>query len=195
MTVAGFITGQRPERRVPHSVACRAPGVSESWFCKWRRRPGQPTKREVRRAALAERTARFFNAPERTYGSPRITLDLWAEGWQVSQNTVAEITAGLGLQGRKPPRRRKNLTRQGNHTARRLLYATDAQLALGHIDAAAHSVQQAVSLTGGLPVGPRLSIPTAIRTPQNRARHRALVVVPDHVREWLKLSLRQPEIR
>ncbi|MET8413917.1 DDE-type integrase/transposase/recombinase, partial [Streptomyces sp. NPDC005195] len=46
-------------------------------------------------------------------GSPRITLDLWEEGWQVSENTVAEIMAELGLQGRKPPRRRRSLTRPG----------------------------------------------------------------------------------
>ena len=51
-----------------------------------------------------------------TYGSPRITLDLWTEGWQVSVNTVAEIMAELGLQGRKPPRRR-SLTRQGKRKA------------------------------------------------------------------------------
>ncbi|WP_443079520.1 IS3 family transposase [Streptomyces sp. NBC_01717] len=55
----------------------------------------------------------FFRESGDTYGSPRITLDLWAEGWQVSMNTVAEIMADLGSQGRKPPRRRRSLTRQG----------------------------------------------------------------------------------
>ncbi|WP_420706302.1 IS3 family transposase [Streptomyces sp. NRRL S-475] len=59
----------------------------------------------------------FFRASGETYGSPRITLDLWEEGWQVSVNTVAEIMAELGLQGRKPPRRRKSLTRQGKRRA------------------------------------------------------------------------------
>jgi hypothetical protein len=85
--------------------------VSESWFYNWRRRPLEPTRREVRRAALAERITHFFNASGRDYDSPRITLDLWAEGWQVSQNTVAQIMAELGLQGRR--RRRRNLTRGG----------------------------------------------------------------------------------
>ncbi|MGW1530431.1 hypothetical protein [Streptomyces sp. NPDC002159] len=33
---------------------------------------------------MTERITHFFNASGRTYGSPRITLDLWAEGWQVS---------------------------------------------------------------------------------------------------------------
>ncbi|MEU8548899.1 hypothetical protein AB0C81_18225 [Streptomyces roseoverticillatus] len=39
------------------------------------------------------------------------------------------------------------------YTARRLLYVVDAQLALGELDAAAHSVQRAVALTGILPPG------------------------------------------
>ncbi|MFF3404557.1 IS3 family transposase [Streptomyces sp. NPDC002659] len=61
----------------------------------------------------------LFSASGRTYGSPRITLDLRAEEWQVSVNTVAQIMAELGLQGRKPPHRRKNLTRPGKRKAAR----------------------------------------------------------------------------
>ncbi|MDI3390627.1 IS3 family transposase [Streptomyces sp. B-S-A8] len=91
--------------------------MSEAWFYKWRRRPERATQREVRRAELEERIRDFFDRSGRTYGSPRITLDLWEEGWQVSQNTVAEIMAELGLQGRKPPRRRRSLTRQGTRKA------------------------------------------------------------------------------
>ncbi|WP_380531884.1 IS3 family transposase [Streptacidiphilus cavernicola] len=102
---------------IPHTVACRALGVSQAWFYKWRRRPAEPTKREARRAALEERVTHFFRESGDTYGSPRITLDLWAEGWQVSVNTVAEIMADLGLQGRRPPRRRHSLTRQGRRRA------------------------------------------------------------------------------
>lgn len=91
--------------------------MSEAWFYKRRRHPGRPTKREARRAALEERIRCFFNRSGMTYGSPRITLDLWEEGWQVSQSTVAEIMAELGLQGRKPARRRKSLTRLGKRKA------------------------------------------------------------------------------
>jgi len=119
VTVAGFIADRRTEHGVPHTIACRALGVSQSWFYKWRQRPAQPTKREVRRAELADRISHFFIASGSTYGSPRITLDLWAEGWQVSENTVAKIMAELGLQGRKPPRRRRSLTRQGKRKAAR----------------------------------------------------------------------------
>ncbi|WP_432034355.1 IS3 family transposase [Streptomyces antibioticus] len=115
--VVAFIGNQRVEHGVPHRVACRVVGVSEAWFYKWRRRPDEPTKREVRRAELEDRIVHFFRESGETYGSPRITQDLWAENWQVSVNTVAEIMAELGLQGRKPPRRRRSLTRQGKRRA------------------------------------------------------------------------------
>jgi transposase InsO family protein len=115
--LVGVISDQRTGHNIPHTVACRALGVSQAWFYKWRRRPAEPTPRQVRRAGLEERITYFFHRSGDTYGSPRVTLDLWAEGWQVSVNTVAEIMAGLGLQGRKPPRRRRSLTRQGKRRA------------------------------------------------------------------------------
>lgn len=80
--------------------------MSEAWFYKWRRRPSEPTKREVTWALLAELISYFFDRSGRTYDSPRITLDLWEEGWQVSQNTVADImgrTWPAGPQATTPP--------------------------------------------------------------------------------------------
>ncbi|KFG01315.1 integrase [Streptomyces scabiei] len=115
--MVAFIGRQRAEHNVPHRMSCRLLGVSEAWYYKWRRRSAEPTEREVRRVKLEERIRYFFRASGESYGSPRITLDLWEEGWQVSVNTVAEIMAELGLQGRKPPRRRKSLTRQGKRKA------------------------------------------------------------------------------
>ncbi|MFE9890427.1 IS3 family transposase [Streptomyces scopuliridis] len=55
----------------------------------------------------------FFDRSGEMCGSLRITLVLWEEGRQVSQNTFAEIMAELGLQGRKPPRRSRSPTRPG----------------------------------------------------------------------------------
>ncbi|MCH0561551.1 IS3 family transposase [Streptomyces sp. MUM 16J] len=114
--LVGVISGCRTEDKIPHTVACRALGVSPAWYYKWRKRPANPTKREVRRAALTERIKHFFKESGDTYGSPRITLDLWAEGWQVSVNTVAEIMAEQGWYGREPKKRR-SLTRQGKRKA------------------------------------------------------------------------------
>ncbi|MFI9262210.1 IS3 family transposase [Streptomyces sioyaensis] len=91
--------------------------MSEAWFYTWRRRPFQPTQREIRRVGLAERVRCFFDYSGQTYSSPRIMLGLREETWQVSQNTVADIMAELGLQGRTPPRRRRSLTRPGKRKA------------------------------------------------------------------------------
>ncbi|MGC1210143.1 MAG: IS3 family transposase [Micromonospora sp.] len=110
MTVAGFVAAQRTEHAVPHAVTCRALGLSQSWFYKWRDR--QPTTRQTRRDALDEAIRACFDASGGTYGSPRVTQDLHADGWQVSVNTVAARMAALGLAGRIP-RRRRSLTKQG----------------------------------------------------------------------------------
>lgn len=130
--LVGVISDCRTEDRIPHTVACRALGVSSAWYYKWRKRPANPTKREVRRAALTERIKHFFITSGRTYGSPRITLDLWAEGWQVSVNTVAEIMAEQGWYGREP-KKRKSLTRPGKRPAARDLVGR-------HFDAVAPDV-------------------------------------------------------
>jgi transposase InsO family protein len=108
--VAAFISSQRTEHAVPHAVTCRVLGLSESWFYKGRDR--QPTPRQQRRAELAVKIREIFDASGGTYGSPRVTLELHAAGWQVGENTVARLMAELGLAGRRPKRRR-SLTRQG----------------------------------------------------------------------------------
>ena len=95
-------------------MACRALGVSESWYYKHRDRP--VTARARRYADLVDAVWDSFKASGFTYGSPRVVLDLWEAGWQVSVNTVAGIMAGHGWAGRTRPRRRC-LTRQGKRPA------------------------------------------------------------------------------
>ena len=108
--MAALIAAQRDEHRVPHAVACRALGVSRSWFYKWK--GGQLPPRAVRRAALAAEVGRLFAAHRGTYGSPRITADLRELGWTVSQNTVAALMAEQGLAARRKKKRRST-TRPG----------------------------------------------------------------------------------
>jgi transposase InsO family protein len=108
--VAALIAAQRDEHRVPHAVACRALGVSRSWFYKWK--DGTLTPRAVRRAALAAEVRRLFRAHRGTYGSPRITADLREAGWTVSKNTVAALMREQGLAARRKKRRRST-TRPG----------------------------------------------------------------------------------
>jgi putative transposase len=114
VSVAGFIAAQRTEHHVPHAVACRALGVSESWFYKWRDRP--PTPRQDRRTRLADAVRRVFDASGGTYGSPRVGDELREQGWRVSDNTIAVLMAELGLVARVK-RRRRGLTRQGKRPA------------------------------------------------------------------------------
>jgi putative transposase len=108
--VAAFIAAQRDTYRVPHAVACRALGVSQAWFYKWRH--GDPSPQHARREQLKVAIGRWFAKHYGTYGSPRITADLRDEGWRVSENTVAGLMRDLGLQARRK-RRRKQTTRPG----------------------------------------------------------------------------------
>ena len=87
--MAAFIAAQRDEHRIPYATACRALGVSQAWFYKWRH--GDASPRHARREQLAAEIARLFAAHRGTYGSPRITADLREAGWRVSENTVAAI--------------------------------------------------------------------------------------------------------
>jgi putative transposase len=136
VTVAAFISSQRADHQVPVTVACRALGVSASWYYKWRDRP--PTPRQDRQAALADAVWESFKASGFTYGSPRVWLDLREAGWRVSVNTVAAVMAEHGWAGRKPPRRR-SLTRQGRRPAapdlvgRRFIAARPDQLWCGDV--------------------------------------------------------------
>jgi putative transposase len=103
--VARFIAAQREQHRVPHAVACRALGVSQAWFYKWRH--GDASPRHARREQLKVAIGRVFAQHRGTYGSPRITADLRDEGWRVSKNTVAQLMGQLGLAARVKRRRRQ----------------------------------------------------------------------------------------
>ncbi|HEX6404868.1 MAG TPA: IS3 family transposase [Pseudonocardiaceae bacterium] len=108
--MAGFIAAQRAEYGVPHALACRALGMSQAWFYKWRHGDGSP--RRARRRALGALVAALFARHRGSYGSPRITADLQAMGWRVSQNTVAALMAEQRLRARAR-RGRRSTTRPG----------------------------------------------------------------------------------
>jgi hypothetical protein len=91
--VAAFIAAQRDRHRIPHAVSCRALGISQSWFYKWK--AGRPGPRAARRDRLKAEVARLLGVHEGKYGLPRITADLRDAGWRVSQNTVAELMREL----------------------------------------------------------------------------------------------------
>ena len=108
--MAALIAAQRDEQQIPHAVACRALGVSRSWFYKCK--DARLLPRAARREALAAEVRRLFKAHRGTYGSPRITADLREAGWKVSKNTVAALMREQGLAARRKKRRRAT-TRPG----------------------------------------------------------------------------------
>lgn len=108
--MATFIAFQRAQHGIPQAVSCRALGVSESWFYKWRH--GDTSPGRARWVRLATEIRRLFEAHHGTYGSPRITADLRDAGWRVGENTVATLMRELGLAAR-PRKRRAASTRAG----------------------------------------------------------------------------------
>jgi putative transposase len=108
--VAAFIVSQGAERGVPYAVSCRALGMSQSWFYKWK--DGGHCARRLRRDRLKAEIARLFSARKGKDGSPRITAALKDAGWAVSKNTVAALMAEMGLAARRKTGRR-GTTRPG----------------------------------------------------------------------------------
>lgn len=108
MSVVSFVAAQRAEHGVPHALSCRALGVSQSWFYKWRERP--PTPRQRRRDALDVAVRGVFEASDGDYGSPRVLAELREEGWTVSKKSVEASMRRQGLVAR-PKRRFRSLTR------------------------------------------------------------------------------------
>ena len=108
--MAGFIASQRDAHGVPQAVSCRALGVSQSWFYKWKQ--GELPPRAARRERLKAEIARLFKQREGKDGSPRIAAALRDAGWQVSENTVAGLMREQGLAARRK-KRRKATTRPG----------------------------------------------------------------------------------
>lgn len=104
MTAAAFVASQRTDHRIPHAVACRALGVSESWFYRWR--DGPPSQIEARRADLDAAVKDCFEESDRTYGSPRIRVQLRRAGRAVSRKSVEASMARQGLAARPNKRRR-----------------------------------------------------------------------------------------
>jgi hypothetical protein len=104
--VAALIAARRADG-IPVAVACRALGVSESWFYKWK--TARPGPRAQRRDRLKAEVARLFAEHAGKYGSSRITADLQDEGWRVSENTVADLMRELGLAARRKKRRKATI--------------------------------------------------------------------------------------
>lgn len=78
--------------------------VSTSGYYQYCKRRAAPvlTPRQQRRADLEVKITQVHADSHGTYGSPRITAELRAQGELVSEKTVAKIMASIGLEGISP---------------------------------------------------------------------------------------------
>jgi putative transposase len=78
------------------TLMCRILRVTRSGYYAWRGRPAA-SARSRRRAAIVEQIRRAHQGSRRTYGSPRITVELKASGIDVCENTVAKYMREHGV--------------------------------------------------------------------------------------------------
>ena len=93
----GFI--ERHEAAYPIAVMCEVLEVGASGYYAWRVRP--ESERDQANEALKERIAQEWKRSRKTYGSPRMTAQLKAEGDRCGENRVARLMAESGLKARK----------------------------------------------------------------------------------------------
>ena len=82
---------------------CEALGVSRGGFYDWMARPESDRSRANRELVVHIRTS--FEQSDKTYGSPRVLLDLRAWGYRCGRHRVALLMRRERLQGRPKKRR------------------------------------------------------------------------------------------
>ena len=95
----------------PIVVLCRVLAVSRSGFHAWVKRP--PSQRDVANRRLAVEVTAVHRESRCTYGSPRVTAELKANGQPVARKRVARLMRQEGLQARR--KRRFKRTTDSNH--------------------------------------------------------------------------------
>jgi transposase InsO family protein len=95
----------------PITWLCEALGVSASGYHAWLARPDSAT--ELRRQELVAAMHEIHAEMKERYGSPRMTAELNARGYECSENTVAKLMSAHGIQARS--RRRFTRTTDSKH--------------------------------------------------------------------------------
>lgn len=94
--------------RYPVGQACRALGVSRSGFYARRKRPA--SRRSQRDRELKSQVTQAFLGSRRSYGSPRITMQLHRQGERVGKNRVARLMREEDLRAKGKRRYRPRTT-------------------------------------------------------------------------------------
>jgi len=103
----GFI--QSNQNAFPVTRMCEVLGVSPSGYYDWRDRP--PSVRAKRDAVLTEKIEQIHQISKSTYGTPRIQIELRAQGIGCSRRRIGRLMRGAGLVTRCSRRRKPRTTR------------------------------------------------------------------------------------
>ncbi len=96
----------------PVKVLCSVLKVSRSAFYAWLKRP--PSRRKRENEALVIKIQDIYKTSRKSYGSPRITAQLNAQGSQCSENRVARLMRENNIAVH--PRKRFRPTTDSNHS-------------------------------------------------------------------------------
>ena len=100
------------ERDLEISLCCQTLGVSRGGYYAWVERP--PSAGELENEALLLRMRAIHEKTKQTYGAPRMTAELQAEGLSCSKNRVAKLMRENGIAS-EAVRRFKVKTTDSNH--------------------------------------------------------------------------------
>jgi putative transposase len=95
--VTRFAFVDREKALYPVNLLCRLLTVSRSGYYAWASRA--PSKRALADEVLTEQIKGFYDASRKTYGAPRIWLDLNDAGAHVGRKRVARLMRANGWQG------------------------------------------------------------------------------------------------
>jgi transposase InsO family protein len=87
-------------------------GVSTGGYYRWRKNPG--SSREKENVRLVTHIKSIHEESKKTYGSPRIHVELRSRGIQCGKNRVAMLMRNKGIRGRH--KRKYKATTDSNHT-------------------------------------------------------------------------------
>lgn len=110
-----FIAAEKAVGTWPVRRMCRALRVSRAGFYAWAN--GRPRVREQENARLSVHIRAIHRRSRETYGSPRVTSELRAEGWTVSRKRIARLMQCAGVVG-IPKKRFRGSTTDSAHDLR-----------------------------------------------------------------------------
>ena len=98
----------------PLTVLCSVLCVSRSGYYRWLHR--EPSERKLREEERALKIKAIHEKSRKTYGSPRVCVELRKKGEVISPKTVAKVMKNEGISVR--PRRKFKATTDSRHTKR-----------------------------------------------------------------------------